>query len=354
MNSGKISVVIPYYNGKKYIKFAVDSIEKQPYDNIEILLINDGSSDTDDSVCRDLSEKYSNVLYYVKHNEGIGATRNFGIEHATGEYISFLDQDDVWVRNFLDDDTAKTILAGGDAVCFSHYCCNGDFSRGTKVSVKDSIVTGGGIKAINSAWQHHSSIFFKRSVLIENNIRCPLTRHEDEIFRHKFMYITQKITLINKVMFLYRNNSMSETHRKQAVESLYIPMLESWNDMLKWFKDNFPDDNKVIEFVKHMICVYSIEGIESMYKYGYSNDKVETLVNHPVFDILKDYEKNVFADHQRERIKLFFTDRKKFAKKNKLAGYKMRLGYFAMKIPFIKSIFYKRKYPSEISRDFLY
>lgn len=354
MCSGKISVVIPYYNGKRFIREAVESIVKQPYKNVEILLINDGSTDTDDSECRELIDMYSNILYFQKPNEGIGATRNFGIEHATGEYIAFLDQDDVWAKNFLDEHTVKKIFNGGDAVCFSHYCCNGDFSRGSGVFVKDTIVKGGGLKAMKSAWQHHSSIFFKRSILLDNDIRCPHTRHEDEIFRHKYMYITQNITLINKVMFLYRNNSMSETHRKQEVEKLYVPLLESWVGLLNWFEDNYPDDNKAIEFVRHMLCVYAIEGVEAMYMNGYSNEKVENFVNQSVFDYLKDYDKNVLDDHQRERIKLFFTDKKKFAKKNRIAGFKIKLGYIAMKIPFVKSMFYKRKYPSEISRDLLY
>lgn len=355
MCSGKISVIITYYKGKDYIKQAVESVMQQSYKNIELILVNDGSPDDCEYVCTEIVEKYPNVRYFKKPNEGVGATRNFGLKHATGEYVIFLDQDDVWVKGFLDDNTANAILNGGDAVCFSYACCNGDLTRGAYVRVKPGVIVGGGVNAMKSAWQSHASIFFKRDVIVKNSIRCPVKgNNEDEIFRHKFLYFSQKITLIDKLIFLYRNNASSLTHRKQKVEKLYVPLLESWVGLLNWFEDNYPDDNEAIEFVRHMLCVYAIEGIEAMYMNGYSNEKVESLVNQFAFEYLKDYENNVLAEHQRERIKLFFKSKKKFAKKNMIAGFKIKLGYIAMKIPFLKSMFYKRKYPSEISRDLLY
>lgn len=82
-NKELISVVIPFYNGEKYIVQAVESVLNQPYKNLEILLINDGSSGR--KCCECLAEKDNRVRYFYEENEGIGATRNYGITEARGK-----------------------------------------------------------------------------------------------------------------------------------------------------------------------------------------------------------------------------------------------------------------------------
>lgn len=354
-NDKKISVVIPYYKGEKYIEQAVESIIKQPYSNIEILLINDGSPDNGDDICKELLDKYPNIKYYKKDNEGIGATRNFGIERATGEYIAFLDQDDVWVKDFLDEETAMSIFNGGDAVCFSYYNCNGVFTRGMKVFVGNRVLYGGGVDAMNAAWQHHSSIFFRRKTILDCNIRCPLARHEDEIFRHKFMYVSKQVTFIDKVMFLYRNNASSETHRKQNAELLYGPLLKSWEELLKWFESLYSEDEKAKRFVKNMICIYAIEGIESLYTSGRKNSIINSLVNsYFSIDYLADYKGIVWEEKQYNRINEYFENRKIFVRKNRIKGYKMKIGRILIKFSLVKRKFYENKYPTTLNKELLY
>ena len=89
-----ISVIIPVYNVEEYLHYAIESLEKQTYKNFEIILVNDGSTDDSGKLCDDYSEKYSNVRVFHKENGGLSDARNFGVQKAKGEFITFLDPDD--------------------------------------------------------------------------------------------------------------------------------------------------------------------------------------------------------------------------------------------------------------------
>lgn len=89
-----ISVIIPIYNVEDYLHYAIESLEKQTYKNFEIILVNDGSTDNSGKLCDEHSEKYSNVRVFHKENGGLSDARNFGVQKAKGEFITFLDPDD--------------------------------------------------------------------------------------------------------------------------------------------------------------------------------------------------------------------------------------------------------------------
>lgn len=90
----KISVIVPIYNVEKYIAKCIDSILLQEYENLELILINDGSTDNSEEIVKTYLEKNSNIIYIKKENTGLSDTRNVGIEKATGDYIMFIDSDD--------------------------------------------------------------------------------------------------------------------------------------------------------------------------------------------------------------------------------------------------------------------
>lgn len=95
----KISVIIPFYSHKEWLEEALESVFAQTYDNLEVILINDGSTED----ISDLTEQYKEKIIYVEQeNKGAAAARNRGIERATGEYIAFLDADDLWVPDKIE------------------------------------------------------------------------------------------------------------------------------------------------------------------------------------------------------------------------------------------------------------
>lgn len=86
-----VSIIIPVYNGEKYVEKCVKSIQANTYPNLEIIMINDGSTDNSLEVCQRLAEKDSRIKVFSKENGGIAAARNFGVKKATGKYICFVD-----------------------------------------------------------------------------------------------------------------------------------------------------------------------------------------------------------------------------------------------------------------------
>ena len=95
--SDTVSVIIPVYNSQEYIDRCVSSVLKQTYNNIEVILVNDGSTDGSLGKCESWKKKDSRVIILDKENEGIGFTRNAGVRIAGGKYITFIDSDD-WVE----------------------------------------------------------------------------------------------------------------------------------------------------------------------------------------------------------------------------------------------------------------
>ena len=94
MENQLISVIVPVYNVEEYLKQCLDSILDQTYRNWELILVNDGSTDSSGLICQEYAEKDARIRYYEKENGGLSDARNYGIEQAQGEYLTFVDSDD--------------------------------------------------------------------------------------------------------------------------------------------------------------------------------------------------------------------------------------------------------------------
>lgn len=94
MENQLISVIVPVYNVEEYLKQCLDSILEQTFSNYEVILVNDGSTDSSGLICQEYAEKDSRIRYFEKENGGLSDARNYGIEQAQGEYLTFVDSDD--------------------------------------------------------------------------------------------------------------------------------------------------------------------------------------------------------------------------------------------------------------------
>lgn len=94
-----VSIVVPVYNAEKYLEDCLISLVDQTYENIEIILVDDGSVDDSGRICDCWAEKDDRIIVYHKKNEGVSATRNFGIQRARGKFLMFVDADDMLVLN---------------------------------------------------------------------------------------------------------------------------------------------------------------------------------------------------------------------------------------------------------------
>jgi len=112
----KVSVIIPVYNVEKYLRECLDSISNQTLKDIEIICINDGSTDKSLGILEEYAEKDSRILVISQENQGAGNARNKGIEVAQGEFLAILDSDDVYKRNMLETMYNKSICTDADIV----------------------------------------------------------------------------------------------------------------------------------------------------------------------------------------------------------------------------------------------
>ena len=344
-----ISVVIPLYktNDKdfEYVTQAINSIANQPYKNTEILLINDGSPQNVDDFANELCEKFPNLKYISKSNEGVGATRNFGIKAAKGDYIAFLDHDDIWANGFLDEKIVEAIKNGGDMIAFSYYNCSADFKRGNIIRVKPKVVENGGANAVKSLWNHHSSIIYKRQTLLDNDIGYAKSRrNEDEIFRHKCLYVSKKVTFIDKPIFLYRNNVNSETHKRISIEDLYGALLKSWVDLLEWHLKNHAEDEDIINHTRWMICVYAIEGIEALYQTERPLEEMERVAKEYLCKDYLDKYRYLACDNHKYEMDEYCEHYEEFIKNNKAIGKRKRRISAISRLKVLRPIYERKKY----------
>lgn len=207
MNS-LVSVIVPIYNMEKYIKACVNSIVTQSYNNLEIILVNDGSKDTSSIICEQIAKNNPNVLLINQENQGVSLARNNGIEHARGEYLLFVDADDT-----VPPDAIRTMVEAAEA----H---NADLIIGKASKNEDipiGVFTGESFlrKVLEdnpmaySVWR----ILFKREFV--QNLRFPegYIAHEDSYFVFLCALKKPKVLTINKVVYNYTivNNSASRS-----------------------------------------------------------------------------------------------------------------------------------------------
>jgi glycosyltransferase involved in cell wall biosynthesis len=211
MNQQLISIIIPIYNAEKYLKELFDSIDRQTYNNYEVILINDGSTDNSEKICIDYSNSNNKVKYFKKENTGVSDTRNYGIERCSGKYICFIDADDTLDKTYLEDFSNIVIKENVELVCcdFYKFSCVEDLTK--KVTVENKTKT----KYVNNEkydvmyskycgylW---NKIFLK-DIIIKNDIKFDSTiaMMEDMLFLIRYLKFINTVICIDKQNYNYR------------------------------------------------------------------------------------------------------------------------------------------------------
>ena len=125
-NNPLITVIVPVYNVEKYLTRCVDSIINQTYKNLEIILVDDGSTDSSPAICDNYAKKDSRINVIHKQNNGASSARNAALDIASGDYIGFVDSDDYINRDMYASLFDSIVDSGSDmAICESEYVVNG-------------------------------------------------------------------------------------------------------------------------------------------------------------------------------------------------------------------------------------
>ena len=267
-----VSIVVPIYNMGDSIEICVDSLIKQDYKNIEIILVDDGSKDNSYEVCCALAEKDSRITAYTTPNRGSGPARNYGIEHANGRYIFFPDADDYLVENAIS--TMLSAMENGkyDLVVFGYKNLNQD---GKEVRVKEYPEFDKNAEEIRNDYSDYVSAtgkygiqgapwnkFFDLDVVKKYNIEYPpLRRHQDDGFIARYMCRAKNIHFIDKVLYIHYVNDLKREWQKypvdyiDAVIGLYKTRKET---ILTWNTD----DKKTCDAVEREYICAIIKSLE--------------------------------------------------------------------------------------------
>lgn len=196
----KISVIVPVYNKEKYIERTIKSVLKQTYSKFELILVNDGSTDTSEQIIKKFSDD-KRIVYHFQNNGGVSVARNTGIGLATGEYITFLDADDRWDSTFLEEMIRN--ISNSD-VCYSgHYVVLNNSICKSKISFREGDIVIDYIH--NKTYPHTNSWLISRKLIENNEIKFPkkLNWGEDFTFFFKVLYHAKNVVTTKKYLTYY-------------------------------------------------------------------------------------------------------------------------------------------------------
>ena len=231
----KISVVIPVYNSEKYLEKCLDSLLNQTLNDIEIVLVNDGSRDNSQQIIDRYREKYPDIIKsYTQENSGQASARNRGLEYAGGEFISFIDSDDYMELDAYERAYTKAKETDSDIVCFGFYeIKNGKKEQRNYTFLYEDENDVRYVLNEASPWNK----LIKRSLIEENSIRFNENRiYEDLELIPQLALYTDKICFMEDRLYNYVIHEDSTMRQK-----VYNPKLASIYIVMETLKEKFSD-----------------------------------------------------------------------------------------------------------------
>lgn len=246
----KVSIIVPIYNIKiKLLEKCIDSIINQSLKDIEIILLNDGSSMNEiDKLCKKYLSNDSRVIYINKCNEGCSKTRNLGVKLAKSKYIIFIDADDYIEQNMVEKLYTQIEKEKSDV------CVCGYFLENNKILLRE-ILPIKNIKDLESALKD-GDIFgypfnkiYKKNIILDNGILFPEDIHmsEDLVFNFKYFYYCKKISIIDTALYHYLKSGTGASANKYK----YKERFKAIDYMSDFYKQYSKQDKKssIIQFI---------------------------------------------------------------------------------------------------------
>lgn len=229
-----ISVIIPIYDSEKYLKKCLDSIVNQTLQEIEIILINDGSTDNSSKIMKEYSEIDKRIILIDKENGGVSSARNNGLELANGEYITFVDSDDWCELTMLDEmykiatiNSVDFISSGYIVESFTGKCIRNITTNKQMIGKNNDNISN---ILSNIELGYSVGKLYKRSILNKNNIRFDesISFAEDAIFIREYILNINSIAEVGEANYHYVRANMESLSTKYVVNMDFV-MKKYWN-----------------------------------------------------------------------------------------------------------------------------
>lgn len=259
----KISVICPIYNMGIYLSECLDSIVNQTIEDLEIIAVNDGSTDDCSSILKKYQERYKNIVILNQSNHGTGTAKNNGIRHARGKYLIFIDPDDYYPNNSCLEELYRAAEMNHVSMCGGVITWN---YGGTKTKADypggRQILSDVLIKTVDYGEIYgHQRYLFKADLIKKNNILFPAyRRYEDPPFTLKAQVCSEEIMLINKEVYVHR------VGYKRLDYSLSTSM-----DILHGIRDVYriAEENNLLKVYESVLKNIVADYILPFYKYSF-------------------------------------------------------------------------------------
>lgn len=257
MGNVLISVVVPIYKVEKYLKRCVDSIINQTYNDLEIILVDDGSPDNCPEICDEYAKTDKRIKVIHKENGGQAEARNFGIDSANGQYIAFVDSDD-----FIRSDYIFKLYN----LCLEYHCqisqCgieqggNDYFSNINKqiiinkYNAKELLLSPKRKFSVSPCDKLYRIELFK-------DVKFPVgKKYEDDYTTYKLVYLANDIVITNQKLYYYYNNFNSIMRNK--ADYINLDFIDAYNERIEFFKQK--DERALVDNSIKELCIRLMTG----------------------------------------------------------------------------------------------
>lgn len=269
MSEDKISVIIPAYKVEAYIGKCIESVAGQTYDNMEIILVDDGSPDRCGEICEEYAQKDARIKVVHRQNGGLSAARNSGLEAATGKYVLFVDSDDYIHKNMVERMYNVAVEKQADVVvCDYMKVDEGEEAAQTQESGDVIEITDenrldymfGNTKIVFTVtWNK----LYKRDLF--QNIRFPEGKvHEDEFVTYKILHLAEKVYYLKEELYYYVQRKSSIMGEGANVKTLQ--RLDAFQERIQYYRSR-----KMTSYEYQMLNNYRYflnDFLDKVYKQG--------------------------------------------------------------------------------------
>lgn len=257
-----ISVIIPVYNAEKFLSRCIESVISQSYSNWELILVDDGSTDNSNNICKQYAEMDTRITLISKKNGGVSSARNFGLDLCRGDYVTFVDSDDEIKVDLLNDLITSIKKYDSDiSICGMERAIG---NRRISYKLNDKLINGAENIAlfindyfkqwvVSAPWGK----MYKKELIGNIRFNEDMTISEDLDFNLRYYREIKRLSLVESDAYIYYNNanSLINTYRKEDYDCVRNTCKYA-SDMLKKVKYNLPLNNiysKLIEYSRFCI-----------------------------------------------------------------------------------------------------
>ena len=300
----KISIIVPVYNTENQIRYCLDSILNQTYKNLEIIVVDDGTKDNAGIIAEEYSKKDDRIIVIHQENQGLSAARNTGLNAATGDYISFVDSDDVLKKDFYEymidvlkkEDYPEIVQA-------SFLRIDEDNIENVENILEENepeeeIKTMSNIEALEKLYGADQLEYVKFVVVwnkiykkeLYSSLRFPKGRnHEDEYTTYKAIYAAKRIAYSNRLVYGYIQTKKS-IMRVGISQKRIDDTLEAYRQVYSYFKENnLPEIESKAKRRYLEYCIELVEKINQGEVLAEQEKQIEFLNN----EFIRFYDENI-------------------------------------------------------------